>query len=405
MRSLSIALLLGTALLGTPAFAQDFAGAYTLPTPSGGVRLVLERGSGDQFTGTLAGNGSTGLVRARQEKDMLLGSVTLAGQPLFLRAWRPDGRLRVELAELDASGQPVWSTVRALDFEPDSAAIPAGEPRNPFARRPGENAGDPLAGQFAGDGVSMVLEGRDGSWSGRLEVDGEAYPVRVSGSPERLTGTLFEDGESFPFTGRLVGDRLTIESADGAFELRRAGAPAGANRGSDHPTRTESASRRVVINGKPLTEAELAAMESTFQVRVQAGDYWYDRGCGAWGLRGGPMLGAIPAGLELGGNLAANASGGGTGVFINGRELHPLDVLALQRLGPVLQGRYWVDAAGNGGVEGGPALFNLVELARRAGGRGGPWGHHSRYTDSHVGGDGQGFSYYMDKDVSWTSGD
>jgi hypothetical protein len=70
------------------------------------------------------------------------------------------------------------------------------------------------------------------------------------------------------------------------------------------------------------------------------------------------------AGLNIGGPLRVDASRGNTGVFINGRELHQMDVVGLQQLGPVYRGRYWVDAYGNCGFEGGPALLNLVQVAR-----------------------------------------
>src|SRR5262245_6296993 len=65
--------------------------------------------------------------------------------------------------------------------------------------------------------------------------------------------------------------------------------------------------------------------------------------------------------------LRADASNGNTKVFINGRKLHVMDVLGLLQLGPVYPGRYWVDAAGNCGFEGGPAFINLMMVARSKG--------------------------------------
>ena len=51
--------------------------------------------------------------------------------------------------------------------------------------------------------------------------------------------------------------------------------------------------------------------------------------------------------MPLAGPLPADASGGGQGrltaVFINGRELHPSDVMALRQYGPVIPGRYGWD--------------------------------------------------------------
>ena len=92
-------------------------------------------------------------------------------------------------------------------------------------------------------------------------------------------------------------------------------------------------------------------------------DFWYDNRTGAAGLWQGPTLGVLPAGLELGGTMPANCSGGRTGVFINGREIHPTDVMTLSSFMLVFPGRYWADANGNFGFEGGPALANLYLLA------------------------------------------
>lgn len=63
-----------------------------------------------------------------------------------------------------------------------------------------------------------------------------------------------------------------------------------------------------------------------------------------------------------------------TGVFINGRELHPVDVMGLQQLvGAVWPGRWWVDGYGNDGPEGGGPMGNLMAIARarQASGQGG----------------------------------
>jgi len=115
-----------------------------------------------------------------------------------------------------------------------------------------------------------------------------------------------------------------------------------------------------------LPASVLHALEAQYRVRAQNGAYWYDPACGAWGFAGGPTVGFIPAGLDLGGPLQADASGGTTLVFINGRQLPVRDVLALRQLvGPVLPGRYWLDAQGNVGVEGGPAFMNLAALVQR----------------------------------------
>jgi hypothetical protein len=128
----------------------------------------------------------------------------------------------------------------------------------------------------------------------------------------------------------------------------------------------------VFVNGRPLAADTVIALQQTYRTRIPSGHYWYDRVSGAWGFEDGPAQGQIQPGLVLGGPLRADASRGDTGVFVNGRELHRLDVVALQRCVIVIPGRYWVDARGVGGYEGGPARFDLAQLCgaaqRRAGG-------------------------------------
>ena len=131
--------------------------------------------------------------------------------------------------------------------------------------------------------------------------------------------------------------------------------------------------RQLSFNGHPATAADLAILapyEHTWGVEVPSGKYWYDGVSGAAGQWGGPTRGFLAAGLALGGGAApADASGGGngklTGVFINGREIHPLDVKGLTAMfgQPPQPGRWFVDATGWFGPEGGQAIGNLQVLA------------------------------------------
>lgn len=121
-------------------------------------------------------------------------------------------------------------------------------------------------------------------------------------------------------------------------------------------------------------------------------------------MMGGPCAGVISPGLNVAGQLRADASNGDTGVFVNGRQLYRQDVAVLSRLGPLSRGRYWVDGQGNWGLERGPMLGNLrVAAAQVAGGNNnGSWRRRSWTTDSSIGGDGNTF-YYIDKNSSYIS--
>jgi hypothetical protein len=156
----------------------------------------------------------------------------------------------------------------------------------------------------------------------------------------------------------------------------------------------EAQTRSVLVNSVRLSDATVKGLEQKYRVVIQDGDYWYDRTSGAWGLQGGPTVGFTLAGLNLGGPLKSDASAGNTGVFINGRQLHQYDVVALMQLGPVYQGRYWVDANGYFGFEGGPALGNLW-LAAQAARRQGAQTTYTR-SGSMFGSDGNGCLVFND---------
>lgn len=158
--------------------------------------------------------------------------------------------------------------------------------------------------------------------------------------------------------------------------------------------------RAVFVNAARLPDGQVRELEARYRIQIRDGRYWYDRVSGAWGMEGGPALGIVPAGMKLGGALRADASGGGSGrltaVFVNGRELHPQDVAALRTFTAVVPGRYWVDAQGNGGHEGGPATFNLYQLSQQAARNRGSssWYYSNSYSNTYGGSSG-GCTYVM----------
>lgn len=136
----------------------------------------------------------------------------------------------------------------------------------------------------------------------------------------------------------------------------------------------------IVVNGRALSQTEVEQLVALYG-QVYVGRFWYDPASGLYGYEGQAALGQLQPGLALGGPLQASASGGGsgmlTGVFVNGREIHPTELAFLQRLyGQVTPGRYWMNAAGLGGFEGGPAQFDVAQAARRAGVYGGGSGSY-----------------------------
>jgi hypothetical protein len=164
----------------------------------------------------------------------------------------------------------------------------------------------------------------------------------------------------------------------------------------------------VFINGVWHCEEILERIERQYGLRIPPGRYWYDAASGLAGLEGQGTAGRLPAGMDLGGPLPANISEGWTGIFLNGRQLTLAEVAYLTLLtgGVILPGRYWLDALGNAGREGGPMLVNLYQLAqpRGSGGSGRTsyaadgWVHSNPATGVSASGDGHNIM------VSWPGG-
>jgi hypothetical protein len=154
------------------------------------------------------------------------------------------------------------------------------------------------------------------------------------------------------------------------------------------PPPTPARARKIKINGVALGSVEtqtLARLEAAGGVVLPDGAYWYDAFSGAFGVWGQPAGAFIGAGHRLGPPVPARASNGTSGVFINGRQLQHGEVAFLSALiqYPWQPGRYFVDAQGNAGLEGGPVLVNLVAAAqthqRASAGGGGSVHLHSGY--------------------------
>ena len=158
-----------------------------------------------------------------------------------------------------------------------------------------------------------------------------------------------------------------LESAFASVRLHRKWSPGDLNQPQASAEQPRSAGkgnasgRNVVINGKRIDDARLASIEGPTPM-IPNGKYWYDKKSGMAGSVDGPTEAYLAAGLDLGGPLSPNASGGGTGVAFNGRYLHPIDLAGLEYyFGQIMPGRYWIDGNGNYGQEGGPQEGNLVE--------------------------------------------
>lgn len=152
-----------------------------------------------------------------------------------------------------------------------------------------------------------------------------------------------------------------------------------------------SKSTEIIVNGRALTEAELADFEQRYGARPAAGNYWYDSRSGLYGVAGSGAVGFMYPGHSYG-TVSRSASNGNTGVLINGRELTQSEYQFLNSIAgiPVPPGSYWLDANGNAGITGdNTPLINLYTASQALGGGdgGGDNGWASRFSSGNYNSD------------------
>ncbi len=267
----------------------------------------------------------------KRKGSWLLVCLLVAGQPV---------------AAAEFGGQYVFQSPDGsvhLDLEQDAQGLVTGTMSDGVTslRLRGQTAAGQLRGTIKADyPPDLGFIGQMDETGERLDM--QIYPMDAYGNP------------AIAMAQYMAFTRSSAASApqDGAVTMQ-------------HPGGDDPASN-VYVNGEALTLHEVARFEQQYQTRLIDGRFWYDGKCGAWGIEGGPTIGFILPSLPLPGPMPADISGGGTGIFINGRELHPVDRQALVAMfGTAIPGRYWLDAYGNLGVEGGGFLVNLTAAAQQ----------------------------------------
>jgi hypothetical protein len=131
----------------------------------------------------------------------------------------------------------------------------------------------------------------------------------------------------------------------------------------------------VFINGVQLASPDLAELTATVGAAPVSGRYWYDATSGLWGLEGHGAGGVTRTGLHTAAPLAAEASAGKSGAFVNGRQLPVTELTAMATLlsWPLpadsrYSGHYTLDGEGALNSFKGRYLGNLAAAAKRAAG-------------------------------------
>ena len=259
---------------------------------------------------------------------------------------------------------------------------------------------------------SVTMGDTAASFSGRVSGGRIVGTLTVPDSDAKASFTIVPQGNAMVFEYMLLGqDGRPVPGAARTMVFTGTAKPTTTHPTvKPHQTSARQSAGAVRINGVGIAPAELDRLARKYGQRIPPGSYWYDRRSGAWGKTGGATLGFTAAGLDLGGKLQSDASNGNTGVYINGRQLHVLDVRSLQAAGiPVAQGRWWVDSQFNFGAEGSSApMGNLIQIAKQASGKK-YGGSYSGKTGVSTASDGEGGFMATVKDghggyIGWYSG-
>ncbi|KAL3536732.1 hypothetical protein ACH5RR_000098 [Cinchona calisaya] len=166
--------------------------------------------------------------------------------------------------------------------------------------------------------------------------DASATEIEISSNEYSNTGTSLDSSEA-----SREGDQIRANKAAESFF---AGIIKKSFRNSDRSNDdAEQEKANVTVNGN-LIKHKLIKKAEKLAGPIRPGHYWYDFRAGFWGVIGGPCLGIIPPFIEeFNYPMPANCTGGTTGVFVNGRELHQKDLNLLGSRGlPTERGRSFI---------------------------------------------------------------
>jgi hypothetical protein len=222
----------GFVLLATPLTGQNYTGTYAATNDQGGQTVMtLRQGNSGQLTGTISGNGTTLQIEGVLEDGSVVGAMTGPQGGLWFEAELDEGDLYVTLVEPDANGQPNYSTASTIILSRASAAAQgAAAGANPLASgATATGTQDPWIGAFSDGSVLLQLQGGGGNYSGTVQVQGQSFPVSLSGSASSLQGSFRTGDGDYAMELAQQGGGVVMATGGTTYTLQRAGGAAAAN--------------------------------------------------------------------------------------------------------------------------------------------------------------------------------
>lgn len=229
MRRLPI--LIPFLLIPTVAVAQNYSGSYTVQNQQGGsITLTLNQDAQGNLTGTMSGNNQQYRVEGMLEEGIAVGAIYNEQGGVYFEAQLQGTELLLSLIEPGADNQPDYSQMQELVLTRQGAAagvmpqprMPA-QGSNPLAAGGAQGAGDPFAGTFTGEGMSLVLQGSQGGYTGSLSFQGQSFPVQATAQGGQLQGVFTAGGQQYAFQAAVQGANMTFVTDGNRYPLARQG--------------------------------------------------------------------------------------------------------------------------------------------------------------------------------------
>ena len=109
-----------TVMLWNNIVAQDFSGRYLMQTGGSELTLIVENKGGENYGGSLSGNGNSYLLQGIIQNGLLQGTIGDDLYSVTFLAELNNGVLTLVMAETDKANQPVLSTAQTLIFNRES---------------------------------------------------------------------------------------------------------------------------------------------------------------------------------------------------------------------------------------------------------------------------------------------
>ena len=200
-------------LLSTIAWAAHYTGTYA---DADGAVVEIAHDAQGRFTGRLHTEQGTFALSGYAADDQGGEGVIEAGSdriPFDIALSHDGGTLTLVLRDSGAR----------FTFQRQAHGASAGgaaeQPRT--EARPSATMTDPYLGLYRDAQMAVVLEGGGGRYTGRIEANGERYPLQLEASGPELFGTFQAGPDRFDVRIALQGETLVVRTGGATYHLAR----------------------------------------------------------------------------------------------------------------------------------------------------------------------------------------